>query len=205
MNLRRLGQHLEDLRDLRSKLHFLITEVETEMRRQRAVEAATAPVKAFEDHWTSMGKTVAEQRATSPLPMKYTVWGDPNKNTGIGKLVPYVDYFGLAQAPLALDADAIMSALKKTGWKDVPQLIVPMKTVATGRYSANSPKADVCKVIAGGIEPVAQADGHVEPVNDSPYDSVGDATAYADYRTAVYNRGPYYMYDAWKRQGRPRG
>lgn len=186
MNLRRLGQHLEDLRDLRSKLTFLITEVETEMRRERAAEAATAPVKAFENHWKSMGKPVEPN-----LPMVYTVWGDPNKNTGIGKLVPYVDYFGLAQAPRALDADAIMSALKKTGWKDVPQLIVPMKTIATGRYSSNPPKA---------VEPCPQADGHVDP----PLLTM-DEVRYDAYRQCVRNTGPYYTFEAWRAMGKPCG
>lgn len=130
MNLRRLGQHLEDLRDLRSKLHFLITEVETELRRQRASEAASAPVKAFENHWKSMGKPAAaptwievdtwktadEIKATASLPMEYTVWG---RNHNL--------------LPMTLDADAIMAALKKTGWKAV------------------------------SIPPEPQADGHVDP------------------------------------------
>lgn len=48
-----LKLHLEDLRTMRSKLSFLINEVEAAIHRQDI-----APVKTFEDHWKSMGSTI---------------------------------------------------------------------------------------------------------------------------------------------------
>lgn len=156
MNLQNL---LDELHEISGKTMFLIYEVEAELRKQKA---AAAPVKAFENHWKSMGKSVDEQKATSTLPMEYTVWG------------------------LTLDADAFMSALKKNGWKDIPQLM------KTGRWSSNSvsfpPKA---------VEPVPQADGHVDPSMDE--------VLYEAYGRSVRNCGPYYPFETWKTMGRPRG
>lgn len=185
MTRSKLENMLRQLYEMQGKINYLTGAIEQALRDEHEY-GTPVPVKAFEDHWKSMGKP--GDPATANLPMEYTIWG---RNHG------FIE-------PKALDADAIYAALRRTGWKVPSNLIVPFSKVR--RRENYDGQTDVGKF----IEPSPQADGHVEepakePVNASPFDSVGDHQAYGDYRAAVHHSGPYYPFEVWKQMGRPRG
>lgn len=113
MNLQNM---LRQLYEIQGKINYLTGAIQQALLDEYEY-GTPVPVKAFEEHWNSMGKTVAEQQAN---------------------------------------------------------------------YIAES-----------------QADGHAE-FDATPFDKVGDATAYGEYRAAVRDSGPYYSFQTWKERGRPR-